>query len=220
MNSEAGGCKQREWRKKRTQRFKKRCSFQGPFSRSDPSLSDTLAVVNLSDVSNNRFSSRSSSFTLCLHVIFISTVDYHCSSPPRPLAPQPALKIITRRCDAQSAQAAHCIELTLYLISLPEPRGAKMLYLSPSLTEVLSFEPSDVLGPSSFDWMHPDEVETVKQLHYNTIREDKATTVAYLRIKSQEDACLVCHHREHLSTLRPLLPLTPPQTIYTPSSNV
>ncbi|KIJ28482.1 hypothetical protein M422DRAFT_270259 [Sphaerobolus stellatus SS14] len=115
---------------------------------SDPSLSDTLAVVNLSD---------------------------------------PALKVIVRRRDAQSVQAAHCIELTLYPIFLPDPRGAKMLYLSPSLTEVLGFEPGDVLGQSSFDRMHPDEVETVKQLHYNIIREDRATAIAYLYVKNQED---------------------------------
>lgn len=69
---------------------------------------------------------------------------------------------------------------------------AKMLYLSPSLTEVLGFEPGDVLGTSSFDWMHPEEVETVKQLHYDTIREDKAAAVAYLRVKNQEDQYVPC----------------------------
>ncbi|KIJ53433.1 hypothetical protein M422DRAFT_42583 [Sphaerobolus stellatus SS14] len=69
---------------------------------------------------------------------------------------------------------------------------AKMLYLSPSLTEVLGFEPGDVLGTSSFDWMHPDEVEVVKQLHYDTIREDKAAAVAYLRVQNQEDAYVSC----------------------------
>jgi hypothetical protein len=56
------------------------------------------------------------------------------------------------------------------------------MYLSDSLTEVLGtisalasisantyvvvgYEPKDIIGSSSFDWMHPDEVELAKQLH-------------------------------------------------------
>lgn len=57
-----------------------------------------------------------------------------------------------------------------------------MLYLSPSLTEVLGkiqqevssccanfifvgYEPRDIIGTSSFDWIHPDEVEAARKLH-------------------------------------------------------
>lgn len=64
---------------------------------------------------------------------------------------------------------------------------ARILYLSPSLTDVLGFDPDDTMGTSSFDWIHPDEVEAARQLHYETIRDDKAAAVAYLRVKNQAD---------------------------------
>ncbi|KIJ26687.1 hypothetical protein M422DRAFT_785173, partial [Sphaerobolus stellatus SS14] len=114
-----------------------------------------------------------------------------CQPPSDPSNSQPFSPILLLRPPNHTIMDDDTENVSYIIIHDLSPE-AKMLYLSPSLTEVLGFEPGDVLGTSSFDWMHPDEVEVVKQLHYDTIREDKAAAVAYLRVQNQEDAYVSC----------------------------
>ncbi|KAF8527524.1 hypothetical protein BU17DRAFT_73932 [Hysterangium stoloniferum] len=63
---------------------------------------------------------------------------------------------------------------------------------SVSYSEQHSYEPHEIIGSSSFAWIHPDEVEAAKQLHYDTIKYDKAAAIAYLRVMNQEKRYVPC----------------------------
>ncbi|KAF8587596.1 hypothetical protein K439DRAFT_811587 [Ramaria rubella] len=105
-------------------------------------------------------------------------------SLPRPSKHRPRRKIFPSVMEES--------ESVSYIIIHDLSPEAKMLYLSPSLTEVLGYDPVDIIGTSSFDWIHPDEVEAARQLHHDTIRYDKAAAMAYLRVKNQDDRYVQC----------------------------
>ncbi|KAF8157996.1 hypothetical protein B0H34DRAFT_437579 [Crassisporium funariophilum] len=63
---------------------------------------------------------------------------------------------------------------------------AKWLYLSDSVVELLGFEPHELLQKPSLDLVHPDEFPRVKQLHYDTIQQDKAAVLVYLRMRHKD----------------------------------
>ncbi|KAI6006456.1 hypothetical protein EDC04DRAFT_2782113 [Pisolithus marmoratus] len=56
------------------------------------------------------------------------------------------------------------------------------LNLSPSFSASAAMSPRD----SSSNMFHPDEFSVVRQLHYGTIRQDKAAVLAYLRLKHKD----------------------------------
>ncbi|OAX41657.1 hypothetical protein K503DRAFT_712141 [Rhizopogon vinicolor AM-OR11-026] len=60
---------------------------------------------------------------------------------------------------------------------------AHWLYLTESVSDLLGFEPRELIGRSGMELVHPDEFAQVKQMHYDTIREDKAAALVYLRLK-------------------------------------
>ncbi|KIJ64617.1 hypothetical protein HYDPIDRAFT_28552 [Hydnomerulius pinastri MD-312] len=63
---------------------------------------------------------------------------------------------------------------------------ARWVFVTESVTELLGYEPRDVIGRPALDIVHPDEFPTVRQLHYDTIRQDKAAVIAYLRLKHKD----------------------------------
>ncbi|KAG2147007.1 hypothetical protein BD769DRAFT_1413585 [Suillus cothurnatus] len=63
---------------------------------------------------------------------------------------------------------------------------ARWLFLTESVSDLLGFEPRELIGRSSLELVHPDEFSQVKQMHYDTIREDKAAALAYLRLKHKD----------------------------------
>ncbi|PPQ72956.1 hypothetical protein CVT26_014530 [Gymnopilus dilepis] len=65
---------------------------------------------------------------------------------------------------------------------------AKWLFMTDSVTDLLGFEPKDLIGKSSLDLVHPDEFPRVKQIHYETIQQDKAAVLVYLRMR-HKDPC-------------------------------
>lgn len=40
-----------------------------------------------------------------------------------------------------------------------------MVYVSESISEILGYEPEDLVGKTSYLIFHPDEVELVRQVH-------------------------------------------------------
>ncbi|THH10813.1 hypothetical protein EW146_g8258 [Bondarzewia mesenterica] len=50
----------------------------------------------------------------------------------------------------------------------------------------ICYEPHELVGTPSLDLVHPDEFPQVKLLHYDTIRQDKAAVLAYLRMKHKD----------------------------------
>ncbi|KAG6370565.1 hypothetical protein JVT61DRAFT_11360 [Boletus reticuloceps] len=60
------------------------------------------------------------------------------------------------------------------------------LFVSESVTELLGYEPRDVIGHPAVELVHPEEFPAVRRLHYDTIRQDKAAVIAYLRLKHKD----------------------------------
>ncbi|KAJ4482413.1 hypothetical protein J3R30DRAFT_3287051 [Lentinula aciculospora] len=60
---------------------------------------------------------------------------------------------------------------------------AKWVYVTPSVTELLGWEPQELRGRPSIELVHPDEMVRVRKLHYDTIRQDKAACLVYIRMK-------------------------------------
>ncbi|KAG1728496.1 uncharacterized protein EDB91DRAFT_1253430 [Suillus paluster] len=63
---------------------------------------------------------------------------------------------------------------------------ARWLFLTESVSDLLGFEPRELIGRPGFELVHPDEFSQVKQMHYDTICEDKAAALAYLRLKHKD----------------------------------
>ncbi|KJA23228.1 hypothetical protein HYPSUDRAFT_185260 [Hypholoma sublateritium FD-334 SS-4] len=63
---------------------------------------------------------------------------------------------------------------------------AKWLFMTESVTELLGYEPHELIGRPSLELVHPDEFPRVKQLHYDTIQQDKAAVLVYLRMKHKD----------------------------------
>ncbi|CAL1713038.1 unnamed protein product [Somion occarium] len=65
---------------------------------------------------------------------------------------------------------------------------ARWVYASESVQDLLGFEPRELIGRPSLGLVHPDELAQVRKMHYDTIKQDKAATLAYLRMK-HKDPC-------------------------------
>ncbi|KAF8264377.1 hypothetical protein EI94DRAFT_1738581 [Lactarius quietus] len=63
---------------------------------------------------------------------------------------------------------------------------ARWVFLTESVSELLGYEPHELVGTPSLDLVHPDEYRDVKSLHYTTISQDKAAVLAYLRLKHKD----------------------------------
>ncbi|GLB38650.1 putative PAS fold [Lyophyllum shimeji] len=60
---------------------------------------------------------------------------------------------------------------------------ARWLFMTHSVTDLLGYEPHELIGRPSLELVHPDEFPRVKQVHYETISKDKAAVLLYLRMK-------------------------------------
>ncbi|KAL1745796.1 hypothetical protein HDZ31DRAFT_81675 [Schizophyllum fasciatum] len=63
---------------------------------------------------------------------------------------------------------------------------AKWIYMTDSVTDLLGWEPRELVGRPSLELVHPDEFSRVRKLHYDTITEDKAAVLAYLRMRHKD----------------------------------
>ncbi|KAF9448721.1 hypothetical protein P691DRAFT_29699 [Macrolepiota fuliginosa MF-IS2] len=67
-----------------------------------------------------------------------------------------------------------------------ETPQAKWIYMTDSVTDLLGYEPPELVGRPSLELVHPDEFGRVRQLHYDTIQQDKAAVLVYLRMKHKD----------------------------------
>jgi len=88
-----------------------------------------------------------------------------------------------------------CFQSSLSLLSLINTllvgivdfsQEAKWLYMTESVTDLLGFEPRELIGRPSLELVHPDEFPRVKKLHYDTIQQDKAAVLVYLRLRHKD----------------------------------
>ncbi|KAF8895588.1 hypothetical protein BD779DRAFT_1609090 [Infundibulicybe gibba] len=63
---------------------------------------------------------------------------------------------------------------------------ARWVYMTDSVTDLLGYEPHELVGKPSLRLVHPDEFPRVKQLHYDTIQQDKAAVLVYLRMRHKD----------------------------------
>ncbi|KAI0352599.1 hypothetical protein OH77DRAFT_768601 [Trametes cingulata] len=63
---------------------------------------------------------------------------------------------------------------------------ANWVYCSESVSDLLGYEPQELIGTSSLNLVHPDEFSEVKELHYTTISQDQAAVLAYLRMRHKD----------------------------------
>lgn len=73
-----------------------------------------------------------------------------------------------------------------FITILDFSEDARWLFLTESVSDLLGFEPRELLGRPALELVHPDEFSQVKQMHYDTIREDKAAALAYFRLKHKD----------------------------------
>ncbi|KAH8736672.1 hypothetical protein BGZ61DRAFT_488389 [Ilyonectria robusta] len=69
---------------------------------------------------------------------------------------------------------------------------ANILYASESIVDILGYAPREVLGRSSFDYFHPDEVPFARSVHCRGVLLDKAAVLHYARILSRDGRWVSC----------------------------
>ncbi|KAH7133474.1 hypothetical protein EDB81DRAFT_659405 [Dactylonectria macrodidyma] len=69
---------------------------------------------------------------------------------------------------------------------------ANILFASESIFDILGYAPAEVLGRSSFDYFHPDEVPFARSVHSRGILLDKAAVLHYARILSRDGRWIGC----------------------------
>lgn len=63
---------------------------------------------------------------------------------------------------------------------------ARWVYASESVTDLLGYDVGEIVGRPALDLVHPDEFPQVRAMHYDTIKQDKAAVLAYLRMKHKD----------------------------------
>ncbi|TXT08706.1 hypothetical protein VHUM_02834 [Vanrija humicola] len=71
-------------------------------------------------------------------------------------------------------------------------KNGDIVYISESMTEILGYEPKDVIGKSSRLIFHPDEVEAVTQVHFDSLLQNKVGCVMYTRLLHQRGFYVDC----------------------------
>ncbi|KAG8953852.1 hypothetical protein FRC04_001482 [Tulasnella sp. 424] len=63
---------------------------------------------------------------------------------------------------------------------------SRFTYASPSIVDVLGYEPEEIVGMSPFDIIHPEELATAGDAFYDALHLDRAATVGFLRFKHKD----------------------------------
>ncbi|EIN12929.1 hypothetical protein PUNSTDRAFT_97905 [Punctularia strigosozonata HHB-11173 SS5] len=63
---------------------------------------------------------------------------------------------------------------------------ARWIFCSESVYDLLGYEPRELIGRPSLELVHPDEFRDVKQIHYDTISQDKAAVLLYTRMRHKD----------------------------------
>ncbi|KAK7996907.1 hypothetical protein PG989_004947 [Apiospora arundinis] len=71
-------------------------------------------------------------------------------------------------------------------------RDANVLFASDSIADILGYQPHEVMGKSSFDYFHPDEVPFARSVHSRGVLLDKAAVLHYLRVQTRDGQWMSC----------------------------
>ncbi|KAF7314707.1 PAS domain-containing protein [Mycena kentingensis (nom. inval.)] len=72
--------------------------------------------------------------------------------------------------------------------------SARWTFLSESVSDLLGWDASDLRNRSFYDLVHPEELAEVQEIHNQTILEDRAASILYMRLKHKDayKGYLVC----------------------------
>lgn len=71
-------------------------------------------------------------------------------------------------------------------------RDANILFASDSIADILGYQPHEIMGKSSFDYFHPDEVPFARSIHSRGVLLDKAAVLHYLRVQNRDGQWVSC----------------------------
>lgn len=66
------------------------------------------------------------------------------------------------------------------------------MFASESIVDILGFQPEEVIGRSSFDYFHPDEVLNARTIHGRGVQMDRAAVLHYARIRNRDGEWVGC----------------------------
>jgi len=69
---------------------------------------------------------------------------------------------------------------------------SRFTYASPSIVDVLGYEPEEIVGMSPFELIHPEELATAGDAFYDALHLDRAATVGFLRFKHKDGEYRAC----------------------------
>ncbi|KPM36206.1 hypothetical protein AK830_g10376 [Neonectria ditissima] len=82
--------------------------------------------------------------------------------------------------------------MTIHILLKDLTPDANILYASESIVDILGYSPREVLGRSSFDYFHPQEVPFARSVHSRGVLLDKAAVLHYARIRSRDGRWISC----------------------------
>ncbi|KAK1925446.1 hypothetical protein DB88DRAFT_194686 [Papiliotrema laurentii] len=65
-------------------------------------------------------------------------------------------------------------------------------YVSDSITEILGYQPQDLIGRSAYEIFHPDEIPYLRDIHYYSLQEERCACVAYMRLMHRDGYFVEC----------------------------
>ncbi|EIW72543.1 hypothetical protein TREMEDRAFT_25231, partial [Tremella mesenterica DSM 1558] len=67
-------------------------------------------------------------------------------------------------------------------------------YVSDSITDILGYEPEEIIGHSVYERIHPDEMRAFADIHWTSFKTDRAAAVTFLRMRHKNgeyvDVCV------------------------------
>jgi PAS domain S-box-containing protein len=85
------------------------------------------------------------------------------------------------------------VELLVVLTRLADlTPDANILFASESIVDITGYFPHEVVGRSSFDYYHPEDVPIARYKHQQSIKLDKAAVLHYARIRTAIGEYITC----------------------------
>ena len=81
-------------------------------------------------------------------------------------------------------------------IVLTDEKGI-ISFASPSMTEILGYDTEEVIGKSTFEYSHPDDVEIARSAFLNEVKMEPKTNLISVRLRNKTGEWVWCITRGH-----------------------
>jgi diguanylate cyclase (GGDEF)-like protein/PAS domain S-box-containing protein len=93
--------------------------------------------------------------------------------------------LLHARVRASERRYRHLTQNSSDLVTLMEATGI-VRYQSPALERMLGYSPSELLGKNAFDYVHPDDLDRVRAIYAEGLKDPYARPVAELRFRHRD----------------------------------